>query len=290
MFTIKLHPILYILLFLSGLTGKISGFVLAFLSVLLHETAHLLTALGFGYQTFAIELFPFGGVARMDYSLFNDPIAEALTALAGPLESIIFAMLIKVFSPFLQLPKITEDLFTINLGLAFVNILPLFPLDGGRIIRSFLAGKGGYKKATIKVTRFTKLVVLVSGIPLIYLSLRGVVPLHFPFLLLFLFFSAREDNFLYAYLAQKDKKTTVLEKKGLLSSKVWVVEPGKKIGEIIPFLTGKNYHLFFLTDKHGKIVGEVTEEQLVLSLNQENSLHTNFYQILVRQDKSKLGE
>lgn len=288
MLKVKINSWFYLLLFLSGVTGNFLSLVLGFLSVLLHETAHILTALGFGYHPLVIELFPFGGVAKMDYALFNDPVAEGVTALAGPFESIILALLSKTFAPFLQIPKISEELLVINLGLALFNLLPLFPLDGGRIMRSLLAGKLGYKKATSLATSLTRWVIIVTGFPLTYLTLRGVVPLHFPFLLLFLFVAAREDNFFYAYLAQKNKKTSFMEEKGLLTSKVWIVEPGRKIGEIIPFLSGKNYHLFILTDKNGKIVGEVTEEQLFMLMKQDNAFDTKFDQVLARQKKGRM--
>lgn len=286
MFKIKFHPLFLILLFISGLTGKISEFVFAFLSVLIHELAHILTAEGFGYHTISVELFPFGGVARMDYSLFNDPVAEAITAIAGPVQSLILALLTKAFSPFLHLPEITQEVFNINLGLALFNILPLYPLDGGRILRSILVGLGGYKTATKIVVRLTKIVTAISGLPLLFLYLRGRVPPYFPGMLVFLFISAREDNFLYAYLVQKDKKIALLKDKGLLSSKVWIAEPEKKIGEILPFLTGKDYHIFFLRDKNGNITGELTEEEIIFILK-ENPLSTNLYQIWIKKGKQK---
>ena len=279
MLKIKINPWFYLLLFVSGVTGNFVSLALGFLSVLLHETAHILTALGFGYHPLMIELFPFGGVAKLDYALFNDPVAEGVTALAGPFESIILALVSKVFAPYLQIPKISNELLMINIGLALFNILPLFPLDGGRMIRSLLAGKLGYKPATSLVTGLTRWVIIVTGFPLTYLTLRGVVSLHFPFLLLFLFVAAREDNFFYSYLAQKNKKASFMEEKGLITSKVWMVDPGRKIGEILPFLSGKNYHLFILTDKSGKIVGEVTEEELFRRIKQDNAFDAKFAQV-----------
>ncbi len=289
MLKLKLNPWFFILLFFSGVTGQFPRLVVGFLSVLLHETAHILTASGFGYHSLAIELFPFGGVAKMDYALFNDPAAEGITALAGPLESIVLALLGKAFAPYLQIPALTEALITINCGLALFNLLPLFPLDGGRMLRALLAKKMGYKKATVFVTALTRQVIIISGLPIIFLTLRGVVPFHFPFLLFFLWVAARQDNFFYAYLTQKDHKTRLLKERGILAAKVWVVEPGRKIGEIVTFLSGKNYHLFILTDKNGKIVGEVTEEQLFMLMKEENAFQSSFAEIGAQQIPSYRG-
>ncbi|HHT48846.1 MAG TPA: hypothetical protein GXZ98_06100 [Firmicutes bacterium] len=269
MFNLKIHPAVYLLFFLSGLTGKFTPVLLSFCAVLLHEAAHLVTALGFGYHTLCIELFPFGGVARMEASLFNDPVAEAVTAFAGPLESLTVALLLWSFVPFLKL-TVLEDFARINLGIGLFNLLPLFPLDGGRILRSLLIRKQGYKRATRLTLRWTRRVIFITGLPLTALVLKKVVPVHLPLLLFFLLLATGEQNHTYAYLAQHTKKKARLDEKGLLLGKVWVVEEKRTIGEVLPFLTGKNYHLFFLVDKHGKILGEVTEDEVVNMINRDN--------------------
>jgi len=285
MFNLKINPFLYFLFFLAGLTGEITTLAFSFCSVLLHETAHVVTAFGFGYQTFSIELFPFGGVARMEASLFNDPLAEAVTALAGPLESIILALLLGTVSPLLHLPALTEDLARINLGLGFFNLLPLYPLDGGRVLLSFLAHRNGYKKAAQATIKWTRIIAFSAGIPLTWLALQKTIPFHLPILLFSLMISTQKNNYLYSYWAQQTRKTTLLAEEGLLSSQVWVVEAKRKVGEVLPFLTGKNYHLFFLIDKHGKILGEVTEEQLFGMINQDNMFNLNIEQIWAHGNK-----
>ncbi|HEY8391914.1 MAG TPA: site-2 protease family protein [Capillibacterium sp.] len=269
MVTVRIHPLVYFLFFLSGLTGKVTPLLLSFGSVLLHETAHLVTALGFGYHPLRIELFPFGGVARMEPAFFNDPVAEAVTALAGPVESIIFALLLRSFAPVLHL-TLLEDWTRINLGLGLFNLLPFFPLDGGRILRSVLARSQGYKKATRLMVNGTRLVLYFSGLPLTVLALKRIVPVHLPFLLFFLLLASGSENYIYAYWSQHAKKTVRLAAKGLLPSKVWIVGEQCQAGEILPFLTGQNYHLFFLVDKHGKILGEISEDELMASLQQDN--------------------
>ncbi len=284
MFTVKIHPLVYLLFFLSGLTGKITPLILTFCAVLLHEAAHLATALGFGYYPFSIKLFPFGGVAHMEASLFNDPIAEAVTALAGPVESIILALLLRSFAPILQLNGL-EDWARINLDLGLFNLLPLFPLDGGRILRSLLARSQGYKKATRLTTTWTRMVLYALGIPLTVLALKKIVPVHLPFLLFFLLIASGDENYVYAYLSQRNKKRFLLAEKGLLPSKVWIVEDKRKVGEVLPFLYGKNYHLFFLVDSHGKILGEVSEDELIGMINQDNLFNLRIGEIRQRDNR-----
>ena len=195
MIRIRIHPLFLLILFISGVTGKYLSMLLAFFSVLLHELAHILTAFGFGYRTTAVELFPFGGVARLDYSLFNDPWAEAVTALAGPVQSGILAVLAKVMQNSSGYLPVCGELLRINLGLAFFNLLPLFPLDGGRVLRAFLATAQGYTAATRRAVKLTKYTILwVSQSP--FLGAENTRPFYLPFLLVFCTWPPAKD--LYA--------------------------------------------------------------------------------------------
>ena len=71
----------------------------------------------------------------------------------------------------------------------------------------------------------------------------------------------------------------MLRANGLFPTKVWVVDAGRKVGEVLSFLTGKDYHLFFLVDNHGKILGEVTEEELMRMINEENMFNLKIEEI-----------
>lgn len=277
MIRIRIHPLFLLTLFISGVTGKYLSMILVFLSVLLHELAHILTAFGFGYRATAVELFPFGGVARMDYSLFNDPRAEAVTALAGPVQSGVLALLAKAMQGWFGYPPVCGELLRINLGLAFFNLLPLFPLDGGRVLRAFLATARGYTVATRQAVRLTKYTVAV-GIPFSFiLAQKTPVPFYLPFLLVFLYMAARKENLFYAYWRQKDRKLQLLKEKGLLPARVWLIDAKRRPGEVLPFLLGKDYHLFLLRDRKGRIFGFFKEEELS-SLSGEN-LSLSFYRL-----------
>jgi len=106
-----------------------------------------------------------------------------------------------------------------------------------------------------------------------------MVPFQLPLVLFFLLIADRENNHFYSYLAQQTRRTSLLRANGLFSTKVWVVDAKRKVGEILPFLTGKDYHLFFLVDKHGKILGEVTEEELIRMINEDNMFNLKIEEI-----------
>lgn len=139
------------------LTGIVFTLLL-FGSVVLHEYGHALTARRFGIRTRDITLLPIGGVARLE-RMPSKPSQEFLVAIAGPAVNVVLA--IGLFA-FLQMTGRIEPLSAIAFGegpllerLAFVNLfvaafnmLPAFPMDGGRVVRSLLASRLAYTQAT----------------------------------------------------------------------------------------------------------------------------------------------
>jgi Zn-dependent protease len=147
--------ILAIFVFLSGLGQGVShaigvlGFVFAvFACVFLHELGHAVAAKAFGKKTHDITLLPIGGVARIEGGNMS-AVAEGWVAIAGPAVNFVIAIALLIGSSLsgatldfeagqvLKL-SIAQQLIVANLVLAIFNLLPAFPLDGGRLLRSVL--------------------------------------------------------------------------------------------------------------------------------------------------------
>ncbi len=163
---------------LAAVLSAALTYVVLFGSVLLHELGHALVGRRFGVQTRDITLLPFGGVAQMD-GLPPSPRAELWIALAGPAVNVVIAgaffagiRLATRAMPFSghNLSSLTfwEQALATNLSLALFNLLPAFPMDGGRVLRALLAGRLGIARATRIAASVGKgMAVLIGALGLI---------------------------------------------------------------------------------------------------------------------------
>lgn len=147
--------------------------VAVFGCVVAHEFGHVLVARMFGIATPDITLYPFGGIARLN-SIPQEPLQEFLVAIAGPLVnlSILAVLLISgaTLAPEALLQNesdLASRLALTNLILAIFNLLPAFPMDGGRVLRAALSVRCGFERAT-------RLAVIVGNWLAIVLAITGI--------------------------------------------------------------------------------------------------------------------
>lgn len=150
------------------------GFILAlFGCVLLHELGHALTARHYGLQTRHITLLPIGGVASME-GMPKDPRQEILVALAGPAVNLVIGIGLFLWLSITRSDALgeglsfasgsfTERLMIVNFILAIFNLLPAFPMDGGRVLRAALALRMNHNQATQIAARIGQALALWLG-------------------------------------------------------------------------------------------------------------------------------
>jgi Zn-dependent protease len=144
----------------AGTSGAVSGalsLLALFACILLHEFGHILMARRFGVRTPDVILLPIGGVARLE-RIPDEPKQELLIALAGPAVTltiivVLYAILRATAGP-VNLLQLTPEtpflafLVAVNIYLLLFNLIPAFPMDGGRVLRALLASRLGLLRGT----------------------------------------------------------------------------------------------------------------------------------------------
>lgn len=180
---IKVHPTLVV--FLPVLAMVMSGgsdleafaislalMVLVFASVLLHELGHAVVAIAYGIKVPVITLTPIGGIARLG-SMPREPKKELLITVAGPLVNVVLASIFLPLSlvfPAGNAGDLLGILWQANLALAIFNLLPGFPMDGGRILRA-----GMLLLTNMTYERATQIAVSVGQVTAFGLGILGLV-------------------------------------------------------------------------------------------------------------------
>jgi Zn-dependent protease len=247
------------------------GFILAlFAIVVLHELGHALTARRFGIRTHEITLLPIGGVARFE-RMPEEPRQELLVALAGPAVNVVLAgLLLMITLPAATIASLNGfhvvggnflvKLMWINVALAVFNLIPAFPMDGGRVLRALLAMRMGYVSAT----------EIASGIgQSLALGLGFFGLLYNPFLAfiaLFVWIGAVAE-------ASSVQLKAALE--GVSVSKATIVDfrrpaPGDSLQQALEYVLAGFQHDFPVVDQ-GRLVGVLTTRDLLGNLSLKGS-------------------
>ena len=139
-----------------GAVGEVSFIAALFFCVLLHEFGHALAGRRYGIRTPDITLLPIGGVARME-RIPDKPSMELVIAVAGPAVNVAIALVLGgvlmltggILSGPENTPRVMlHNLLLVNCGLIVFNMIPAFPMDGGRVLRALLAMKFSHLGAT----------------------------------------------------------------------------------------------------------------------------------------------
>lgn len=245
----------------AGYMEFILGVVVAlglFAGVLVHEMAHSIVALRKGIQINSITLLIFGGISSMEEGM-PDPVIELPMALVGPLTSLAVGLASSVFvyishllvsSPPLAgvLVFVFGYLGILNIFLFAFNLLPAFPMDGGRVLRAFLAKRMPLHKATRIAADVGRIFAVIFGIFGIFLFNPILILIAF-----FIYIGASQESTVvkYSFLL---KDVTVGD---MMSTDVMTVEPGEPVREVIDQMYASK-HLGFPVVQNDVLVGIVT--------------------------------
>jgi len=236
-----------------------------FACVVAHELGHSLMARRYGVQVVDITLLPIGGVARMA-TIPREPRQEFWIAIAGPLVNFVLgpALLGLYFAlggaPTLEAMNASPlaQLGGLNLGLGLFNLLPAFPMDGGRILRAVLAMRMPYASATRIATGLGQALAFGLG----FLGLLGN-PLII-FIALFVFIGAAEEG----NRVQTQSFTEGVPVRDAMLTRFFTLQRGESVGRAADLLLAGTQHDFPVIEG-GEMVGVLTRPRLIQALEQQ---------------------
>ena len=258
--SLRVHPLFAAALLLSAFTGQLLLLLAAVFAALEHELAHAAAARRMGFSLDKIVLMPYGAVISGDLAGIP-PKDEIMVCLAGPLCSGLTALgFAALWWLYPETYPYTDVAAYISLSLFLVNLLPAFPLDGGRIVRVLLRPLGERKSALVCriLSLLTAAGILGYFVYTCCIAKPGFGALFFAVFL----FAGGFGGGKYTRLAfaPKDFSRGIEEKRIALSAE-------KTAGEAMRYLREDKY-LTLLLFEEGEFAGEISEEELLLILQE----------------------
>ncbi|KAF6564175.1 M50 family metallopeptidase [Paenibacillus sp. EKM202P] len=270
--TLSLHPLFVLVMLTSVLTGHFIEIMTLFTLVFIHELGHATAASLLGARLLSIQMLPFGGVAVIEDQGKLNAWKEIVIALAGPLQN---GIMIIILLWLRNVSGLEHDYVNYiiqgNAVIALFNLLPILPLDGGKILQSLISLFFSYHRTlvwTFRASIITSLLFCLYGIsPL----LRQDEPLHLNLLAvgIFLLYSNIVDyrNIPYRFirfLLGRDELFYREAAKGSIALPI-VSLPVKHLEPVLRLFRRDRYHMVYVMNEQGRIVAVLPEQRLIRS-------------------------
>ena len=244
-------------------------FILAlFLCVVLHEYGHALTARRYGIKTRDITLYPIGGVARLE-RMPEKPIEELWVALMGPAVNVVIAAVLFLYlfatNSLVPMSNLTitsgsflERLMAVNISLVLFNLIPAFPMDGGRVLRALLAMRVDYVRATQIAANIGQGLAFLFGLVGLFSN---------PFLLFIAFFvwiGASQE----ASMVQMRNTISGIPVTHAMQTRFETLSPSDRLDRVVSLILAGSQQDFPVVED-GQFVGVLTRDDFIKALSQQ---------------------
>lgn len=262
---IKLSPLFFIILILMYLLGYTIEYILILFSIILHELGHIAISSLFGWQVHAVTILPVGLKASVTESGCSK-IKNVIIYLSGPLVNICIisagAFLWNI--NFLN-RNILETVILSNIYILIFNMMPVLPLDGGKVLREILSYFIGlYRANTVikKLSLFTASLIMFFGIFQFLENNRNFSLLAAGIYILYVM---KTENTEAALMNMRNiiYRHKRLQKKGIYPSRSLAVLKQTKLSEVFKNIDYDCFHLIYVLDKNLSIIKVFTEKEII---------------------------
>lgn len=257
---IRIHLLLVVMMGIFAISGQLTEAMVSLASVVFHEWCHAVVAMKLKWRVKEIELLPFGGVAKME-KLCAGRIDEMLVVMAGPVGSAMVGGICYMIDE----NGITSMLTEVNLMLALCNLIPAYPLDGGRILHSVLHCVMKPKEAIRRTVRISQLVAAVLLFYTGYSLVHGGELLVSLLMLAGMTWRMAKAEYLHSALlpfAIMATKRRMLLANGYLKMQWYAVAGEKEVREVIELFRSDIYTMVAVLDRAGRCQGEISEMEV----------------------------
>lgn len=244
--------------------GVINHFLLTLAFIFLHESSHILAAIICGIKVYSVRILPVGMNAEIDDTLCGRAVKVFIYS-AGPAVNIIMAAVIFIFF------RDSKISININLALAVFNLLPILPLDGGKLAMELLSGYYGLFGAGRRMKIFTlilSVVIIIMGS--IALS-RSLLNISLVFIGIYILFYIKEGKKETAFMNIRNfiYKRSDISKKGIYPVRHIAVLKHVKISEMLKAMDHKDkFHIINVLDEELRIIKSMTEQEFLNAVMQ----------------------
>ncbi|MDR0267765.1 M50 family metallopeptidase [Paenibacillus sp.] len=267
---LSLHPFFVILMLFSVLTGHFLELIVLFSIVLVHELGHVTAALIYGVRIRSIQMLPFGGVVEMEDHGELTAWKEIGIAIAGPLQNVV---MIGAALLFRELGwgdgSFLSYVIYGNGMIASFNLLPILPLDGGKIVHAAASMLFPYHKTLLWSSKISLTgsagIVFFSVLPLLQGEAR--IQLNLLMIGIFLLYSNWMDYRHIPYrftrfLMNRENRYGDAAREGTLAQPI-IADQTKHLDGILRLFIREKYHVIYVMNKQGGLIAMLPEQRLI---------------------------
>ncbi|MCX7923833.1 MAG: site-2 protease family protein [Clostridia bacterium] len=262
---LEVNPFFLIILLIALIFGYIDKFLAAFMSIMLHELGHVVLTVISGGRVYIIRILPVGFNAVIEEGECSR-LRRVYIYFGGPITNLIIVLLCLIMEPYYLIQTNNMHFFiSINLWLAIFNLIPILPLDGGKVLREVLAERVGLFIASKYIRSLS---IVLSSLAIILGIVQFLNNNHnFSLLLVgayisFIIIFERRETALMNVKSVVYRRSRIL-KKGVYPARNIVVVKSMHMGEVLKSMDFDMFHIIHVLDENLGLVKVLTEQEMI---------------------------